>query len=151
MTQSKQEIKATNPKDAIGITKVPLHMLSPVAKAHWALAQFVGNAKYGLVNWRAAPVRSSVYLAAMQRHMDAFLAGEAFDPVDGSHHLGNVMACCAILLDAEVAGTLIDDRPMFVDIRPTYVMVEEQMKTIAEKYKGVNPVHYTEDPALRGT
>ena len=151
MTQPKQEIKATNPKDAIGITKVPLHMLSPVAKAHWALAQFVGNAKYGLVNWRAAPVRSSVYLAAMQRHMDAFLAGEAFDPVDGSHHLGNVMACCAILLDAEVAGTLIDDRPMFVDIRPTYAMVEEQMKAIAEKYRGVNPVHYTQDPALRGT
>ena len=40
---------------------------------------------------------------------------------------------------------------MFVDIRPTYAMVEEQMKAIAEKYRGVNPVHYTQDPALRGT
>jgi len=151
MTQDKQEMKATNPKDAIGVLKVPLHMLSPVAKAQWALAQFVGNAKYGLANWRAAGVRSTVYLSAMQRHMDAYLSGEEFDPVDGTHHLGNVMACCAIILDAQAYGSLVDDRPMFVDIRPTYAQVEAQMKVIAEKYKDVKPTHYTQNPALRNT
>ena len=35
--------KNTNPKDAIGSAKVPLGLLSPIAKAHWAAAQHLGR------------------------------------------------------------------------------------------------------------
>ncbi len=137
--------KATNPKDAIGDTKVPLWLLSPIAKAQWALAQFAGMLKYGTWNWRVAGVRSSVYLSAMQRHVDAYVSGEETDPVDGSHHLGNVMACAAILLDAAAAGKLIDDRPPSVDVRGTYAAVEKQMSALRVKYTDKAPRHYSID------
>lgn len=136
-------VKATNPKDAIGDTKVPLWLLSPIAKAQWALAQFAGLVKYGAWNWRMAGVRSSVYVSAMQRHIDAYSSGEEFDPVDGTHHLGNIMACCAIILDAKAAGMLTDDRAPSVDMRPIYDEVQKQMAVLKEKYKDLNPRHYT--------
>lgn len=136
-------VKDTNPKDAVASSKVPLWLLSPIAKAMWALAQFAGMAKYGAWNWRVSGVRSSVYLSAMQRHQDAYVSGEEFDPEDGTHHLGNVMACCAILLDARAAGKLIDDRPPSVDLRPTYRGIEAQAALLKDKYRDRNPRHCT--------
>lgn len=138
-----QIVKQTNPKDAIGDTKVPLALCSPIAHAHWALGQFAGMTKYGSWNWRAAGVRSSVYLSAMKRHIDAYASGEEHDPVDGSHHLGNVMACAAILLDAQAAGKLTDDRPPSVSVRPTYSFVERAMVKLRDMYKDKLPRHYT--------
>lgn len=137
--------KETNPKDAISGTKIPLWLLSPIAKAHWALAQFAGLIKYGAWNWRAAGVRTSVYLSAMQRHCDAYLSGERVDPVDGTHHLGNLMACCAILLDAEAAGKIVDDRPPRVGIRQTYAELEALTARLKEQYADKSPRHYTID------
>ncbi len=138
-----QDNGRTNPKDALGDKKVPLWLLSPVAKAKWAVCQFVGLSKYGAWNWREAGVRSSVYLSAMQRHMDAYLSGEEVDPVDGTPHLGHIMACCAILLDAEAAGKLTDDRPPSVGIREIYAETEAQMARAKENYGHMNPRHYT--------
>jgi hypothetical protein len=135
--------KATNPKDAIGDTKVPLWLLSPIAKAKWALAQFAGLCKYGAWNWRVAGVRSSVYLSAMQRHIDAYSSGEELDPVDGTDHLANIMACCAILIDAKAAGKLNDDRPPSVGLRDVYAEVQAQMAVLKVQYKDMEPRHYT--------
>ncbi len=135
--------KATNPKDAIADNKVPLWLLSPIAKAQWALAQFAGMLKYGTWNWRVAGVRLSVYLSAAQRHLDAYASGEELDPVDGSHHLGNVMACMAIILDAHAAGKLVDDRPPSVGIRDVYGAIEAQMAALRVKYADKAPRHYS--------
>lgn len=135
--------KDTNPKDAIGDTKVPLWLLSAVAKAHWALAQFAGLLKYGAWNWRVAGVRTSVYLSAMQRHIDAYTSGEDLDPIDGTKHLGNIMACAAILLDAEAAGKLTDDRPPVLGVRKAYAEVEAQMRALRAQYADKLPRHYT--------
>ena len=136
-------MKPSNPKDSIALNKIPLSLLSPIAKAAWALAQFAGAAKYGAWNWRIAGVRSSVYTDAIGRHLDAYLSGEDRDPVDGSHHLGNIMACCAILIDARAAGKLTDDRPPSVDLRPAYAEVEAQMHVLRDQYAEANPHHYT--------
>lgn len=135
--------KDTNPKDAIGDKKIPLWLLSAVAKAHWALAQFAGMIKYGSWNWRVSGVRSSVYLSAIHRHLDGYTSGEEFDPIDGTHHLGNIMACCAILLDAKAAGKLNDDRPPSVGIRKTYAELEALMSKLREQYAEKSPRHYT--------
>lgn len=137
------EGKCSNPKDSIGDKKVPLALLSPIAKAHWAAAQFSGMVKYGAWNWRAAGIRASVYLSAAQRHLDAYLSGERYDPIDGTHHLGNLMACAAILLDAEAAGKVTDDRPPSVGIRSTYAEVEAAMQRMREQYADKAPRHYT--------
>lgn len=135
--------KDTNPKDAVGDKKTPLWLLSPIAKAAWAVAHFAGVLKYGAWNWRAAGVRTSVYLSAIERHLDAYKSGEEHDPVDGSHHLGNIMACAAILLDAKAAGKLTDDRPPSVDVRPAYAEAEAAMAKLREQYADKSPRHYT--------
>jgi hypothetical protein len=138
-----QSSKDTNPKDAAGDKRVPLALQSPIASAHWALAQYAGMLKYQAWNWRVAGVRSSVYLSAMKRHIDAYISGEEFDPVDGTHHLGNVMACAAIILDAEAAGKLTDDRPPIVGIRETYKFLEVKMAELRERYKHIEQHPYT--------
>jgi hypothetical protein len=135
--------KDTNPKDIIGDKKVPLWLLSTTAKIQWALAQFAGMLKYGSWNWRAMGVRCSVYLSAMERHMEAYKNGERLDPTDRTHHLGNIMACCAILLDAEESGKLVDDRPYRLNHRPTLAEAEATMGFLRDKYKEENPKHYT--------
>ena len=137
--------KSTNPKDAIGDKKVPLATLSPIASAHWSLAQYAGALKYGAWNWRSAGVRSSVYISAMRRHIDAYTSGEEFDPIDGTHHLGNIMACAAILLDAKAAEKLNDDRPPSVGLRETYAFIEEAMAKLRDQYSDRSPRHYTID------
>jgi hypothetical protein len=135
--------KETNPKDAIGDKKVPLWLCSPIAKAHWAVAQFVGMVKYGAWNWRSAGIRSSIYLSAIQRHLDAYTSGEEVDPTDETSHLGHIMACAAILIDAKAAGKLTDDRPPSVGLRSTYAAVEKQMVKARENYSSMNPKHFT--------
>lgn len=137
------DIKASNPKDSLGDRKVPLWLCSPIATAQWAVCQFVGLVKYGAWNWRIAGVRSSVYLSAMKRHMDAYLSGEEFDPKDQTPHLGHIMACAAILIDAKAAGKLIDDRPPSVNLRAAYAAVEAQMDLARENYGDMTPRHYT--------
>jgi hypothetical protein len=138
-------VKDTNPKDVAATTRIPLWLLSPLAKAHWALAQFSGMVKYGSWNWRVAGVRSSVYLSALHRHLDAYASGEEVDPIDGTHHLGNIMACAAILLDAKAAGKLTDDRPPRVGIRSTYRALESLAARLLAQYADRHPHHFTVD------
>jgi hypothetical protein len=135
--------KDTNPKDAVAGNKIPLVLLSPIAKAEWSLAQYAGMIKYGAWNWRVSGVRASVYLSAMSRHMDAYLSGEEKDPTDGTHHLGNIMACAAILLDAREAGKLTDDRPPMVGLRSAYGDLETLMSRLRDQYKDKTPRHCT--------
>jgi len=100
-----------NPKTAAGATKVPLHLVPPSATHYLALAFKDGAEKYGAYNWRVKGVSASVYIAAAMRHLDAYRDGEDVSRDALVHHLGHVMACCAIVLDAASVGMLNDDRP----------------------------------------
>jgi hypothetical protein len=137
------DTKDTNPKDVAATTRIPLFLCSAIASAKWALAQFAGMIKYGAWNWRRAGVRSSVYLSAARRHIDAYTSGEEVDPVDGTDHRANVMACMAILMDAEACGKLIDDRPPSVSVRPTYAEGEALMAKLLKQYADKSPRHFT--------
>lgn len=134
-----------NPKDAAGRAKVPLWLLSPIAKAAWAGAAFIGKVKYGAWNYRGTKVYASVYISAAMRHLDAYLSGETYDPEDGTHHLGNVMACCAILLDCAASGNLIDDRPPSVSLRTTYDEMQALVQPTKAKYADRTVKHWTID------
>lgn len=101
-----------NPKTAVGSTKVPLHLVPPVASHYMALAFGDGAKKYGPYNWREHKVSASVYFGAARRHLDAWWDGEDVSRDALVHHLGHVMACCAILLDAMSVDKLNDDRPL---------------------------------------
>lgn len=103
-------MSAANPKDAIGRNKLPLHLWPATATAYGAVGLQEGEGKYGRNNFRAASVAASVYVAALKRHIDAYMEGENVAPDSGVPHLANILANAAILTDATVNGTLIDDR-----------------------------------------
>lgn len=101
-----------NPKQIYGDRKVPLHLIGGVAKAHEAAALHSGRLKYGENNFIHTPVEALTYIGACERHLAQFKAGERVDAKELVHHLGAVRACCNILLEAEAAGMLIDNRPV---------------------------------------
>ena len=137
------ESKDTNPKDAIGSDKLPMHLVSGIVKAYQAIAHFLGNVKYGAWNYRAKGARASVYRAALDRHVDAWWEGEELDPTDGTPHLANALACLNILIEAKEAGKLVDDRPPKSNYREVMDRLTPMVKAIKEKYKDSNPIHYT--------
>lgn len=100
----------TNPKTRIGLTKPSTAAIPPSAIVHLGLAMSNGVVKYGKFNWREHAVTMSVYTDAIDRHLMALKDGEDVASDSGVHHLGHVMACCAIMLDALECGTLNDDR-----------------------------------------
>lgn len=103
-------LKPTNPKDFIGSTKMPLHLWPNTATLVGTLAMLDGAAKYGRSNWRVSGVKASVYYDAARRHLDAWFEGENNAKDSNVPHLGHVLACIAIIIDAECAGKLTDDR-----------------------------------------
>ena len=132
-----------NPKDAIANGKIPLHLWPSTATAMGSLALLYGARLYGRSNWREAGVRASVYVSACQRHLAAWFEGEDNDPDSGLPHLGHALACLAILVDAQAAGKLTDDRQypggyrkLMDELTPLVAMVNEKCKDRPE------PRHY---------
>lgn len=138
-------VKHSNPKDAIATDKLPLHLVSPIVKAYQAISHYLGNVKYGAWNWRAAGARASIYRAALDRHLDAWWEGEENDPVDGTPHLANAMACLNILVEAKETGVLIDDRPpsRHTTLARLRKQFEELMPKIRKTYADKDPRHHT--------
>ena len=79
--------KATNPKDTLGIAKVPTHVIPPIVEAYLGLALMEGALKYGSYNYRDAGVRGSVYYDADGRHMKQWWEGEDLDRDSGLPHV----------------------------------------------------------------
>lgn len=103
---------AENPKDALAraTDKPRLDLLEPAADEATARALAFGAEKYGTRNYVEAPIAARVYVAAMRRHLTAWLQGEDCAPDSGAHHLGHIAANCHVALAAIEAGTFIDDR-----------------------------------------
>lgn len=137
------DTKPTNPKDAIGSTKVPLSLIPPVAKMWAALAHLDGAAKYGKWNWRAAGVRTSIYLDAMHRHLDKLNDGEWNDDESMLPHLAHIIACANILLDAQSVRMLVDDRPPRGPVSYMMPFGHDHVARIIAKYEERTPHHYT--------
>lgn len=103
--------KPSNPKDLIGSDKLPLSLVPGTTKAYLAIGHLEGRLKYGLVNFREVGVKTSIYLDALDRHVEKFKNGEWEDPVTKVPHLANALACLSIIVDAYECGKLVDDRP----------------------------------------
>lgn len=99
-----------NPKQSYGDKKPPLAQLPLAAQVHGALALYDGTNKYGFRNWRENPVEAMTYVNAIERHIALYKEGENLTRDTQVHNLGAIIASCAILLDAEINGTLIDNR-----------------------------------------
>ncbi len=103
-----------NPKTAEGAKKVPLDLVPPALEAGAAEAFANGAAKYGPYNWREAQISSSVYYAAVKRHLKDWwdrIDADDCAPDSQVHHLKHAAACIGMLLDTMGSPLLNDNRP----------------------------------------
>lgn len=134
--------KPTNPKDLIGSNKLPLEMVPTSTKAYLALGHAEGHIKYGLVNFREAGVKASIYVAALNRHLDKWWEGEEEDPDTTVPHLANAIACLSILIDAKECGKLLDDRPKSAPVGGLLERFSKKLVHLKTMFKDKRPTDY---------
>lgn len=115
-------MNGVNPKDILGMRKAPLHLVPPAlaiavsqvfgfsAGSYPSVRGHLKEKVYGPYNWREKPVRLTIYLDAIERHLLALRDGETNDPETGFPHAAHIGANVAILLDATSVRCLVDDR-----------------------------------------
>ena len=131
------DYKDTNPKDAVGIAKVPMSVLPTQVILELGLGMFEGDRKYGRSNYRVAGVRGSVYYDATMRHLMGWWEGQDIDPDSGLNHITKAITSLLVLRDAMMNGLWNDDRPPKVD--PEFISrYNAKAKDIIAKYP--NPV-----------
>lgn len=135
--------KATNPKDIIGSGKLPLELVPDTIEAEVALSFLEGALKYGRFNWRIAGVRASIYRAALRRHEAKWWNGEDRDQKTRVKHLASIIACAGILLDAELCGKLVDDRPPSAPIGKLIDEYDATVKHLKDLFKEHDPKQFT--------
>lgn len=139
-------LKPSNPKDIIGSRKLDLSLVPNTLMVCAAQALFEGALKYGRFNWRVAGVRSSIYYAALQRHMAKWWNGQDRDKETRVHHLDNAIACLTIMRDAELMGKLTDDRPPCPNPDAMAELIDSTEGIVAhlkEVFKDHAPYQYT--------
>lgn len=105
-------MKPTNPKDAVGIRKPRFYSgMSCHVRRLVSIGMMEGAMKYGRHNYRAAGVRASVYYDATNEHLDDWYEGEDIDPDSKLSHVIKAICSLYVLADAIVTGNLVDDRP----------------------------------------
>lgn len=134
--------KPSNPKDGIGAIKLPLSLIPPTALALVSLAHYDGKSKYGAWNWRNHGVLASVYLDAAERHLRAWQEGQTAAEDSGVHHLAHAICCLNIILDAEINGKLIDDRPPSGNYEALVSLITPLVAQLQAKHKERKPRNF---------
>lgn len=138
--------KPSNPKDIIGSNKIPLGIVPATTQAYLSVGHAEGHLKYGLVNWREAGVRFSIYKDACLRHIAKLSdGGEWEDPETLVPHLANALACLSILVDAHEAGKLIDDRPKPNHVAACFTKMEKVLANLKRLFGDKKPIDYFVD------
>jgi len=132
-----------NPKEAIGLTNLPLTLVSPLLNAYACIGKLNGKEKYGMSNYNASPVLMSIYLDAIRRHFDKILAGQIVDASDNVPHWSAILANIDIIVSAEAAGTLIDDRPLVIGYEGVLDKLTPLVKSLQELHKDKTPRDFT--------
>ena len=91
------------------------------------------------------PSQVPLIVAALQRHLDKWWNGEMADPATGVPHLANACACLAILIDAEMSGKCVDDRPPAQAELSNYIdkRVPGGIEKLREVFGHMTPHHWT--------
>lgn len=136
--------KPSNPKDALGIRKVPFSTVPAQVVAEVGLSFLEGALKYGRHNYRSIGVRASVYYDACRRHIDEWWEGGDIDKDSGLSNITKAIACLFVLRDAEINRLLNDDRPPA--LADGWIQeYNTQVENLLKKYEGVDIAHvYTE-------
>lgn len=135
--------KSTNPKDLLGMKKIPYHLFPATAIVVGCLQMLDGGGKYGRENYRKEGVCASVYYDANRRHMEDWFHGEDFTKDTKLMHLGGALASVAILIDATINDKLIDDRAYTNKFPELVAYATREVKRLTEMHKDKQPVHYS--------
>lgn len=133
--------KPSNPKDIVGIRKVPMSTVSAAVLAEMGVAMLEGAAKYGRHNYRAVGVRSSVYYDATMRHLMSWWEGEDIDPDSGLSHVTKALCTLAVLRDAQMQEMVTDDRPP--RSAQFYAAMNVAAGAMLDKHADKSPRHFT--------
>lgn len=128
------DTKDTNPKDALGVKKAPLHCIPCGPLYELGLAMMEGGRKYGTHNYRAVGVRASVYYDAIMRHVTQWWEGENIDSDSGLHPLIKAAASIVVMRDGMLMDNYIDDRPIKYPCGLDMSKFNEKAGDIIEKY-----------------
>ena len=143
LSRHQDDMKPSNPKDVIGSTKLPLHLVPDSLAVYAAMGFAEGDAKYGMYNFRGVGVRASIYLDAAERHLKKWKNGEWADKKTKVPHLASLAACVSILIDAHCQGNMTDDRPFPQDMDDQITKAEEIVAHVREMHKDKNPHRWT--------
>lgn len=84
----------------------PRRSLVPMrAFAHVIAVLTDGAKRYAPWNWVKVPGARERYYDALHRHVDAWWAGEALDPLTGEPHLAHAICCLLFLLALDIGDT----------------------------------------------
>lgn len=133
--------KPTNPKDMVGVRKVPMSTVPANVLAEVGVAMLEGASKYGRHNYRAVGVRGSVYYDGTMRHLMDWWEGQDLDPDSGMSHITKAITSLIVLRDAMIQGKFTDDRPP--RSKPFYPALNALAGDILDRYADRNPTHYT--------
>lgn len=133
--------KPTNPKDIVGVRKVPMSTVPANVLAEVGVAMLEGASKYGRHNYRAVGVRGSVYYDGTMRHLMDWWEGQDLDPDSGMSHITKAITSLIVLRDAMIQGKFTDDRPP--RSKPFYPALNALAGDILDRYADRNPTHYT--------
>lgn len=140
---SSDKPKPTNPKDLIGVDKIPMHLWPASATVYGAIGLLVGRCKYGRSNYRAMGVSATIYIDALKRHTADYEEGNDIDE-SGAPNLAHMLACVAILVEATEQGNLQDDRAYSGNYyRAMVARFTPLVAQIREQYAHLEVKHYT--------
>lgn len=165
--------KPTNPKDALGILKVPASTMSGPVGSEVGVAMLEGALKYGRHNYRAIGVRASVYYdAVVERHMKLWWEGEDEDldtcelapegcetgVVNGKgqqvilgtglSHITKAIAGLYVLRDAMIQNKFVDDRPP-KSPAGWQNKLNEKVKSLLKQYPNAVPPYVERDERMK--
>ena len=139
-------MKDTNPKDSVGVKKVPMSTVPSPVLMEIGLAMLEGARKYGRHNYRVAGVRASVYYDALQRHVTSWWEGQDIDPDSGLNHIIKALATLVVLRDSMMGENWVDDRPPRVQDGWVEEMNQKAAEIIEKYPNAVAPYTQKEQP-----
>lgn len=136
-------LKETNPKDAVGVRKVPFSVVPSQVIGEVGLALLEGGRKYGRHNYRVAGIRVSVYYDAALRHLTQWWEGQDMDPDSGLSHVTKAISTLVVLRDAMINGKFTDDRPPSIDEK-VWPEMNKLAGEIIDRYPDAKPPYVKE-------
>lgn len=143
-----EQVKPSNPKDALGIGKVPSSVIPLPVLAEIGVGMLEGALKYGRHNYRVIGVRGSVYYDATRRHLDLWWEGENDDPDSGLSHITKAITSLIVLRDAMTQESWVDDRPPPSKLGWMNAL-NEKVKKLLAKYPNPAPAYTAVDEAAK--